>query len=79
MHDKYDGDNTVKVYERAYDMYSQTIHVCGNANDTYSKLTCLKRTCYACGVHNLLLLPEELDKTQNAETVKWEKSEYVEW
>ena len=75
LHDKYNSDNPVKVFERAHDMYSQTI--CANANDSYSKLTCLKRTCDSCGVHKLQLLPEELDKTQNAKTVKWEKFEYV--
>ena len=37
----------------------------------------MKRQCDNCGVQNLKLLDEEIDVSESALNVKWEKFEYV--
>ena len=45
-------------------------------DEKYHKLKCLKRECKDCGVHKLVLLPEEKEGVGNHE-VKWKRYDYV--
>lgn len=40
-------------------------------------LLCYNRSCNECGVENVHLLPEEIDKSDDAPKVKWQKYEYI--
>ena len=48
--------------------------LCENSQD---RLSCLNWSCSQCGIYKLKLLPVEMDSTENAPKVSWEKYEYV--
>ena len=45
--------------------------------DTYHKISCLTRNCDTCGVGKLKLSDTELDKSDSAPTIKWQKYGYI--
>ena len=50
-----------------------------DCQDSVHKMDCLNRTCGYCGVQNFALLPEEIDKSNTAPDVKWDRYEYVDF
>lgn len=63
-----------EVYTSVGNIIEQTL--CPKPEDQdYHKLKCLKRECRDCGVHNLVLLPEE--KGVGNHEVKWKRYDYV--
>jgi len=63
-----------EVYTSVGNIIEQTL--CPKPEDQdYHKLKCLKRECKDCGVHNLVLLPEE--KGVGNHEVKWKRYDYV--
>ena len=63
-----------EVYTSVGNIIEQTL--CPKPEDQdYHKLKCLKRECRDCGVHNLVLLPEE--KGVGNHKVKWKRYDYV--
>jgi hypothetical protein len=64
--------DTFPVYDHLSDICQKT--VCGSTN---SKIQCLNRNCADCGVSNIPFHSDELDSSDTAEDVHWEKFEYV--
>lgn len=62
------------VYDSISDVVNATL--CENVEGSHN-LQCLKRNCSDCGVKILNFLPCELDVSDTAEFVKWEKFENV--
>ena len=66
---------TYSVYSSMQDMVKCTL--CNKGEDGVYKKECLERKCSICGTYKLQLSPEELDTSQSAANVEWEKFDYV--
>ena len=70
-----DNDNDdVPLFSHSQDLIDITLCKTG---DRFHNISCMKRQCDNCGVQNLKLLNEEIDVSESALNVKWEKFEYV--
>lgn len=67
-------DRAVPVYDSISDIVDTTL--CPKETEDH-KLSCLKRTCNECGINKLELLKEEMDTSDTAPLVKWERFEKV--
>ena len=67
----------VTVYDTIDELISDTL--CAKPeNEKYHKLSCLSRNCDQCGTCLLNLMQEEMDESENAPNIIWEKYEYRE-
>ena len=74
---KQNTDGNFPVYENLNNLISETM--CSiPENEKYNKLSCLSRKCNDCGTNKLKLMTEELDDSDSAPSVLWEKYEYRE-
>ena len=70
-----DETETYPVYEHLSDIISETL--CNKGDSPYHRLACINRQCEDCGVSKMKLMPQEVDTSQSAFDVKWERFEYV--
>lgn len=66
--------NRLPVYDSISDIVSDTL--C-EKDDGFHNLECLKRNCSNCGVEKLKFMPEEVNVSDDAQLIKWEKFENV--
>ena len=71
------GDQTegYPAYEHLSDVVKETL--CEKGDAPYHRLQCINRQCDDCGVTKLQLMPQEVDTSDSASQVKWERFQYM--